>query len=96
VIAGCNKRHIKFWHAIRRLISVSWLVAAALVIVFLIFVLYSVLKLTEFLVGLVFGPEAADAFVMNFFMAMEMLFWVAIIGVPIYALVSYAKHRRNR
>jgi hypothetical protein len=88
---------MRFWHAIRRFISVSWLVAAPLVIVFLIFVLFLLLKLLEFLIGIVFGPEAAEAFVINFFLLMGMLFWPAIIGVPIiWAFVSNMKSKRNR
>ncbi len=48
------------------------------------------MKLIEFLVGLVFGPEAAEAFVLNLFLLMGLLFWPAIIGVPIiYGFVSY-------
>jgi len=26
---------------------------------------------------------------------MGMLFWIAIVGVPIYAIVSYIKSKRN-
>jgi len=88
---------MKFWHAIKRFILVSWLVAAPLVIVFLIFVLFLFLKLIEFLVGLLFGPEAAEVFIINLFLLMGALFWPVIIGAPIsYAIYSYVKHLRNR
>ena len=88
---------MRFWHAIRRFISVSWLVAAPLVIAFLIIVLFLFLKLLEFLIGIVFGPEAAEAFVINFFLLMGMLFGPAILGAPIiWVFVSYMKFKQNR
>ena len=94
---GCYKRHMKkIWRAFMRLVSVSWLVAAPLVIVIAIVGLGLVLSLTSQIAGLLFGPEAADAFFYDFVMGLGMLFWVAIIGVPIYAIVSYLKSKRKQ
>jgi hypothetical protein len=86
----------KFWPAIKRFLSVSWLVAAPLVIVIAIVGLGLVLWLSSQIVGLLFGTEAADAYVYEFAMVLGMLFWVAVIGVPIYAIVSYIRSRRKR
>lgn len=87
---------MRFWHAIRRFISVSWLVAAPLAIVVLIVALFLLLQLTEFLVGRVFGPDAAEAVVANVFVVMGMLIWAALVGIPVYGVVSYVRCRRHR
>jgi hypothetical protein len=93
---GCYNRHMrKIWHATKRFMSVSWLVAAPLVIVIAIVALGLVLWLTSQIVGSLFGPEAADAYLYEFAMVLGMLFWVAVIGVPIYAIVSSIKSRRK-
>jgi hypothetical protein len=89
--AGCYKRQMKYWYAIRRLLSVSWLAAAPLVILVLILVLFLLLQLIAWLVGLVFGHEAAEALVVNVFLLMGMLFWPALLGVPNYALLCEVK-----
>jgi hypothetical protein len=76
--------------------AVSWLVAAPMVIVVAIIGLGLVLWLTSQIVGLLFGPEAAEAYTYDFAIVMGMLFWVAVIGVPVYAIVSYIKSRRKQ
>jgi hypothetical protein len=94
--ARCYKRHMrKLWQAIRRLISVSWLVAAPLVVVIGIIILGLLLWLTSQIFSLLFGAEAVDSFIYDFGILMGMLFWVAIIGVPVYAIVCYIKSRRT-
>ena len=85
----------KLWQAIKRLISVSWLVAAPLVVVVGILVLGLLLWLTSQIVGLLFGAEAVDSFIYDVGILMSMLFWAALIGAPIYAIVSYINSRRT-
>jgi hypothetical protein len=85
----------KLWQAIRQLISVSWLVAAPLVVVIGIIILGLLLWLTSQIVSLLFGAEAVDSFIYDFGILLGMLFWVAIIGVPVYAIVCYIKSRRT-
>ena len=85
----------KLWQAIRRLISVSWLVAAPLVVVIVIVGLGLLLWLTSRIVGFLFGADAVDSFIYDVGILMGMLFWVALIGAPIYAIVSYVKSRRT-
>lgn len=85
----------KLWQATRRLISVSWLVAAPLVVVVGIVILGLLLWLTSQIVGHLFGAEAVDSFIYDFGILMGMLFWVALIGVPIYAAIYYIKSRRR-
>jgi hypothetical protein len=86
----------KLWHAIKNFISVSWLVAAPLVIVVAIVCLGLIWWLISQIVGLLFGSEAADVFFYDIATMLGMLFWLAIIGVPIYAVVSYVKSRRKQ
>jgi hypothetical protein len=85
----------KLWQAIRRLISVAWLVAAPLVIVIAIVALGVLLGIASQTVSRVFGTAAADSFIYDFGILMGILFWVAIVGVPIYAAVSYTRSKRK-
>ena len=85
----------KLWQATRRLISASWLAAAPLVIVIAIVALGLLLWVTSQIVGLLIGPETADAFIYDFAILMSILFWIAIIGVPIYAIASYIRSKRK-
>lgn len=94
---GCYKCHMKkLWRAIRHSISISWLVAAPMVIVIAIVGLGLVLWLTSQIAGILFGPEAADTFFYGFATVLGMLFWVAIIGGPICAVIAYVKSKRKQ
>lgn len=69
---------MKFWHAIRRFISVSWLVAPFLVIIVFIIISFLFVQVIDLLIS----TEAAATFGYGVFMLMVLL---AMIGVPIYA-----------
>jgi len=86
---------MKFWRSIRRFVVVWWFAAAPLVILVLILALFLLLQLIAWLVGLVFGPAAAEALVANVFLVIGMLFWPALLGLGIYALVSYVRSKRK-
>ena len=77
---------MKFWHAIRQFISVSWLVAPFLVIIVFIIISFLFVQVIDLLIS----TEAAATFGYGVLMVL-----LAIIGVPIYALASYLRSEQK-
>jgi hypothetical protein len=79
---------MKFWLAIKRFISVAWLVAAPIVIIVLWFGPYMFLGLVSLLAGLAFGPEAArevDEYVYGLGLLEGAFLGLAFLFLPFYA-----------
>jgi hypothetical protein len=86
---------MKSVQAICRFVSNAWLVAAPLVIVFLLIAVLILAAIVSVIVERMFGSEAAEgfsAFWLNVTMwAGELLLVLAPIGLAIYALVRLAR-----
>jgi hypothetical protein len=83
---------MNFWHAIRRLISVSWLVAAPLVIVLLLIGVLIFFEVFHGILKLLFGLEEADTIFMDVMMwGAELVFVLTPIGLAIYGVIFLAR-----
>jgi hypothetical protein len=86
---------MKSVQTIRRFISNAWLVAAPLVIVFLLIAIPLCLAVVSAIIEHVFGPEVAEGFSTTLFGAMmwggELVLGLAPIGLAIYGIVRLAR-----
>jgi hypothetical protein len=86
---------MKFVQAMRRFISNAWLVAAPLIIVFLLIAIPLCLAIVRAIIERLFGPEAAEDFSTFLFGAMmwggELVLGFAPIGLAIYGIVRLAR-----
>jgi hypothetical protein len=84
---------MKSVQAIRRFISNAWLVAAPLVLLFLLIVVVPIFFAVAYeILKLIFSPEQADTLLMDAGMWLAMVVFVLTpIGFAIYAMVCLAR-----
>ncbi len=81
--------------AIRRLISRSWLIAAPLILLFLLVGVPIVLAIVGAILERLFGPEAAERFAVSWLDAVSWTAELTLLFAPI-ALLIYAAFRLAR
>lgn len=81
--------------ALRRLLAVSWLIAAPLILLGLFVVVPLLLAIIDAIIGRLFGPPAAEAFFELWFGAMMWAGEVVLLLAPA-VLIVYAAGRLMR
>ncbi len=82
---------MKVFHAIRRFVANAWFAAAPLVIFVLIVGVLAFVGLARAIVARLFGPNAADQFLINAMMLAGALVALLLIGFVVYGLISVAR-----